>query len=128
MLLWRESHLAIVPPDALYGAVGVKPPWNQPHVTDCAFRRLPIFFPAIAPSGRGDVWLFPEQSSNAGSMSEVSVPTWAASAEETNGDCASTEPPSGSTADIPWVWPATRLSAPGVEGPKVDPNELSLMA
>ena len=34
----------------------------------------------------------------------------------------------GRPRSTPWVWPETRLSAPGVDGPNVVPKELSLIA
>ena len=36
--------------------------------------------------------------------------------------------PRGSVGVKPWVWPETRLSAPGVDGPNVVLYELSLIA
>ncbi len=79
-----------------------------------------MFLPCIAPTLMAAVWSLSEQSSKAGSASSVSVPTWFASGDETNSEELATTPVCGSTAVIPWVWPAMRLSAPGVEGPKVE--------
>ena len=37
------------PVTGLYGTVGVKPPWNQPHVRPALLSRFPMFSGALAP-------------------------------------------------------------------------------
>ena len=44
MFLWFAAQTAA--PSALR-ELGLKPPWNQPHVTPFAFRRSPAFWPDI---------------------------------------------------------------------------------
>jgi hypothetical protein len=73
-----------------------------------AERASPTLRPDIVTVG----WL--EQSSSAGSGSPITVPF---------------ETMSGIAAGVaPCVCPATRLKAPGVDGPNVEPKEASLIA
>src|SRR5208282_1400804 len=88
--------------------VGLKPPWNHPHVTPAAFKRSPIFCPFIA------IVVLAEQSSYVGSASPMTVPF-----AETPGRLAGVAPA---------VLPETKFSAPGVDGPNVVPKELSFKA
>src|ERR1700716_3394604 len=105
MFWWLDPHTAF----PFFTPVGLKPPWNQPQVMFLAFSRSPTFLLLgdIATVG------LPEQSSNAGSGSPITVPF---------------DVLSGMAGGVaPWVCPLTRLSAPGVEGPNVVLNELSLI-
>ncbi len=115
-------------PVPAYAVVGRKPPWNQPQVTPRAFSRSPTFLPVRAARLFDDVRFLLEQSSYAGSGSLITVPTPFASGETTAYESLTVAPVFGSTACTPWVWPEIRLSAPGVDGPKTEPNELSDMA
>src|SRR2546421_12590788 len=83
-----------------------KPPVNQPQVTPLSFSRLPTLRPDIATLSRV------VHTSPLGCGSPVTVPS-----------VTSVLGP-----EAPWVWPDTRLSAPTVEGPKLVPYELSLIA
>src|SRR5690349_526964 len=99
MLAVLAPHTAV--PE--FTAVGRKPPWNQPQLTPLALSRSPMFWPLIVMLlGLGD-----EQSSSAGFGSPITVPL--------------ATPPGTDDGVAPWLWPAIRLSAPGVEGPKVVP-------
>src|SRR5215469_14338301 len=86
--------------------VARKPPWNQPQLTCLALRSLPTFVPvsSIWP----ELWPPPgEQSSRYGRASPVTDPP----------PMLASAPPLGAIA--PLVSPETRLTAPGVDGPKV---------
>jgi hypothetical protein len=87
-----------------------------------------MFLPDIAARLFLDVWLLSEQSSNAGSGSLMTVPTPFWSGEDTTPASVTFACVTGSTAVPPCVWPEIRLSAPGVDGPKVVSQELSLIA
>src|SRR5882724_3849319 len=93
----------------LFTAVGRKPPWNQPQLMPLAFSKSPMFWPLTVML----LALGEEQSSSAGLGSPITVPL--ATLKDAD-------------AEAPWVWPEIRLRAPGVEGPKVVPKELSLNA
>ena len=104
MFVCDEPQTAL-PPER---EVGLKPPWNQPQVTLWRFRSSPTFVPVMLAVS------VPEQSSNAGSGSPMIVPLAISSGAV--------------AAVVPCVLPDTRLIAPGVDGPKVVPNELSFSA
>src|SRR3954466_1649207 len=95
MFRWVDAQGAI-PPTV---AVGRNPPWNQPQVTPALLIRSPMLVPDICA-------LRPEQSSNGGAGSPFLVPF--------------SMPFCGGPA--PLVWPAIRFSAPGVDGPNVEPK------
>src|ERR1700761_6535024 len=115
--------------------VGLKPPPNQPQVTPCSFSRSPTLrdgkFGSLkaAPSVGA-----PPQSSRPESASptivkplppsETRTPPAMASASTCASMAGVTSLPA---AWAPWVWPEMRLIAPGVDGPKVVPKELSLI-
>src|SRR5713101_5394661 len=103
-------------------------PWNQPQVMPLAFSRSPTFLPDTV------IWLTfwnlgfdATQSSSNGRGSPIIAPVVIALAMLPD-----------ALAGLPFgrvgnkvagnVFPATRLSAPGVEGPNVVPQELSLIA
>src|SRR5690349_18306552 len=112
MLLWAVAHTA-VPSD--FTELGLKPPWNHPHVTFFAFNRSPMFLPDIEMYVLGGARV---QSSSDGSGRGSPI----------------TEPDETLPAALPavtvapCVCPAIRFSAPGVDGPNTVPKELSLMA
>src|SRR6185312_17426787 len=104
--------------------VGAKPPWNQPQVTCCAFSRSPTFWPLITPSAPVVVWFVSEQVSKYGSTSPFIEPSWMAL------DVAGwlgLVAQAGVRANAPAVSPDITLSAPGVDGPKVVSQSLSLI-
>src|SRR5690348_11806027 len=115
--------MALLPWDA-------KPPWNQPHETFFSLRRSPTFLPCIAASASDLEWLPFEQSSKAGSGSSVTVPTPCAFGDLTAEGLGVVVcwPVNASMLVTPCVCPATRLSAPGVDGPKTSSKLLSLIA
>src|SRR5262249_8296414 len=90
---------------------GLKPPWNQPHVMCCLFRRSPTFVPDIAAFAA--VAIVQSSFAATGRGSPMIVPL-------------STLPALSGVA--PWVWPLIRFNAPGVDGPNVELYELSLIA
>src|SRR5690349_19772341 len=85
--------------------VGRKPPWNQPQVTLLALSRSPTLRPLTVTIPAFGF----EQSSSCGSGSAITVPA----AVMTSSSSFS------SAGSAPCVFPATRLSAPGVDGPKL---------
>src|SRR6185312_16110513 len=98
MLVWALPQAALAPVAGLNGVVGRKPPWKKPHAMCCALSRSPMLGPLIA------TVVPAEQSSMLGSGSPITVPL--------------TTELVGALGVAPWVWPETRLRAPGVEGPK----------
>jgi hypothetical protein len=101
--MWLVAQLAT----PLVTDGGLKPPWNQPQVMFllaqqgpdiAAFGAEVIVQSSWAATGRGSPMIVPLSTVLA--MSGVVAP---------------------------WVWPLIRLSAPTVDGPKVELNELSLM-
>src|SRR3954470_7673644 len=124
MLLCVAPHTAY----PLAVPVGLKPPWNQPHVTRRSLSRSPTLRPCIAARLSLLVWFLPEQSSHAGSGSLIIVPMPLASGEATAyasvvGSCVT-----GVSACTPCVLPEIRLMAPGEDGPNTVLNELSFNA
>src|SRR6266566_5594406 len=104
--------------------VGLKPPWNQPHVMLFWSSRSPTLRPWSAARLLVLAWLPPEQSSNAGSGSPNTVPTpWALGEPATDGS-VTWAPVFGFTAMASLDEPEIRFSAPGVEGPNWVSNEL----
>src|ERR1700733_5332995 len=78
----------------------LKPPEKNPQLTPAAFSRSPIFFPPMLTFALAD-----EHTSLAGSSSPISVYPL----------CPSATPPDAAPAvyvATPFVWPATRFSAP----------------
>src|ERR1700694_1470266 len=104
MFVCVEPHAAMPPTFA----VGVKPPWNQPQVTCLALSSSPMFVPLMAMVEPDEHWSW------AGSASPYTVPLLVT--------------PDSTAGVTPWVCPETRLSTPGVDGPKPVLNELSLIA
>jgi len=95
----------------------LNPPLNHPQVTSAAFNKSRMFLPLI----RTCNVVAEEHTSFNGSGSPIAVCPPLRS--------LMTEPP-----EIPFVvatafvWPEMRLRAPGVEGPKTVPKELSFNA
>ena len=87
--------------------VGLKPPWNQPQVMLCAFSRSPTFLPRELDAAR------------AGAVVELRL--------RVADDRVVLDAAAGRHV-VPCVWPLTRLIAPSVDGPKLVPKELSLIA
>src|SRR5262245_44999170 len=106
MLRCAVSQTAL-PPLSAAALEGLKPPWNQPQVTLRLLSRSPMFLP--------DIVMPPAlaQSSLNGCGSPIIV-------------LFSTEPAMFGMSE-PCVWPEIRLIAPTVDGPKLVPNELSLI-
>ena len=78
--------------------------------------------PTLLPDIVTNVFLGGSQSSSAGRASPITVP------KPVFASIAFTLPAAEPLTTVaPQVCPATRFSAPGVDGPKVVPNELSLM-
>ena len=109
MLAWLAPQTG-VPPEVVL--VGAKPPWNQPQLTPLALSRSPTFRPLILTRGVAVV--------GAAVVERVGV------AVDGAGPLASGEPtapgsgttcPAAFSGVAPPVWPETRLSAPGVDGP-----------
>src|ERR1700732_3017179 len=94
----------------------LKPPMNPPHVTPALLSRSPILVPPIW------TWLRVglEQTSPIGSGSPTTV-------NEPSLPPSTSSPVPFRVLETPLVWPETRLSKPGVEGPKVVLKELSLI-
>src|SRR5260370_35545984 len=88
-----------------------KPPWNQPQVTPFAFSRSPMFL--LLESTEVEV-------SRVSHLSPVGC-----GSPMTLALAAGTAFPSAAN---PCVLPESRLRAPGVDGPNVVLNELSLIA
>src|SRR5215471_442147 len=108
-------------------SVGVKPPWNQPQESPAALSSSPMFWPVSATASRV------EQSSQYGCASLVSenppLPSAVMSALGAVGvACDGLLTRKAGSVSTPPVSPATRLIAPGEDGPKVVPYELSLIA
>src|SRR5260221_662237 len=106
-MFWWLAPQTFLPPVVLEG---LKPPWNQPQVMPLAFKRSPTLVPLMLI--RLEKLL--AQSSRSGRGSPITVPLATLLAT--------------SDGVAPWVWPAIRLSAPTLEGPKVVLKELSLIA
>src|ERR1700755_312380 len=120
MFWWVDPQVALTVPST---AVGLKPPWNQPHVTPRALIRSPMFLLVFC---RPTV-VEPEQSSNAGSGSAMIVPLATLLPCEVSG--VSWEPFGlGPGVIAPCVSPEIRFSAPGVDGPNCVVQALSLSA
>src|SRR5271170_1323085 len=113
-----------------------KPPTNEPQVILAALSRSPMFLEVIVAA-----MVVLEQVSPAGSRSPTSVkPPWpsgtAAPAAARSGPMAAIVlgVPGGRRAGErtgtvkPLVWPENISSAPGVDGPNVSLQELSLIA
>jgi hypothetical protein len=84
-------------------AQSAKPPWNQPHVVPLALSRSPIFL------FFGSVDVVVSRVSHLSPVGCGSPMTVVLAVT------------AGLVVVKPWVCPATRLSAPGVEGPNVVP-------
>src|SRR5258705_531152 len=108
--------------------VGLNPPWNQPQLTFLALSRSPMFLRGGGAGGLVGVWLAPEQSSWGGWGSPYTVPRPALFSGLTPPGSSPLAPVLGSTGKAPPVWPEIRLSAPGVDGPNVVSQLLSLIA
>src|SRR5579885_567185 len=94
--------------------LGLNPPWNQPHVIPFAFSRSPTFCPLMVIKVL--VGMVQSSSATDGLGSPITEP-------------AETFPAGFPEVTVaPCVCPAMRFKTPGVEGPKVVPNELSLIA
>src|ERR1700722_12214118 len=93
----------------------LKPPTNDPQGMLAPLRRSPMFL-AVDET----VVVLLEHGSPTGSTSPVSVKPPVPS-----GSSLPLVPNPGTT---PLVWPANMLSAPGVDGPKVSVQALSLIA
>src|SRR5215468_2520864 len=109
MLAWLDPQTAL--PSTV--EVGLKPPVNQPQLMLLALSRSPILWPLIC-SVVGLIAPDASQSSCAGGRLAISVPLATALL--------------GADVLSPWVWPAMRLSACGMDGPNVEAKLLSLMA
>src|SRR5216684_2327950 len=127
-----HTAAVLVEPSALKvaGTVGAKPPWNQPQLMRLALRRSPTLGPAILICTR-DLGL--EQSSSSGCGSPITVPCGSPPATKVLPEMLALvgvgTPFTGTVAwTMPCVCPAMRLSAPTVDGPKFEPNELSFKA
>src|SRR5262249_56840013 len=115
-----EAHTAGVV--AVAAVVGLKPPWNHPHVTWCAFRRWPVLWPVTMVTCDA-VAIVQSSSAADGRGSPMIVPICVV------GSMAVTLPDALPRVSIaPHVCPATRFSAPGVDGPNPVLNESSLIA
>src|SRR5215471_6048488 len=110
-MFWCEVPQTAAP---LTTAEGANPPWNQPQVTSCAFRRSPTFLLLFDRAALDAVAIVQSSFAATGRGSPMIVPLATLFAM--------------SGVVVPWVWPLIRLSAPGVDGPKVELNELSLIA
>src|SRR5690242_21638542 len=108
--------------------LGVKPPWNQPQVMCWALSRSPMFRPDTTPSGLVLTWPLSEQPSNAGSRSPLTEPLPVAGSGSGMAGAVAGAPVCGFTACAGLVLPEMTFSAPGVEGPNVESQWLSLIA
>src|SRR5258708_30031804 len=112
------------------GVLGAKPPWKKPQAMRFALRRSPTFGPAILTCAREPGL---EQSSSSGCGSPMTVPCASLGATKVLpgmlAEVGVGTPLTGAVAwTTPCVWPAMRLRAPTVDGPKLVSKELSLMA
>src|SRR3979411_2850649 len=82
--------------------VGLKPPWNQPHVMLLALSRSPTLRPCSAARLLVLVWLLAEQLSRAGGGAPNPVPTPWASGEPTTFGSVTCAPVVGLTA-MAWL-------------------------
>src|SRR5262245_24786111 len=57
-----------------HGVVGLKPPWNQPHVMLAELSSSPMFLPLMPTTSPVVAWLLLAQSSYAGWGSPMTVP------------------------------------------------------
>src|SRR5437016_14431151 len=107
--------------------VGLKPPWNQPQVTFPALSRSPTFWPPIETLFL--VGLAQASNRGSGSLITVSEPCFCAGPDGAGQPVHAALPAGKSPPQVaPKVLPATTSKAPGVDGPKPVPYELSLIA